>query len=402
MFYQARAGSRTRAPPRKVQALSAFALTPCAHPSRLALWEGMGSGVVPVATRERRAPGKLQPHHCPRAAPRPGASHLRPGPSPHDGRPPPVTTQRRQCGYRPALVRSTAHTAPRAPAIRRAYWEKVNGEYTWHGGDEQPPEGYVKLNESQRGNPNNKKKLYDVYGPAPTPRKKKPKKKGDPGGTSTAPPQIAEGGAKKPLNKGDATNQAKQAPALMETAETQALESATQMQKAVTPELAVAAAEAAQVSRGQGRGSGGQARRPGPEGGRLPRNRRRRALSTRPSAQYRPPRPPRSSPPRPPDWPSWDHGDRYRGPDLLATCPGHRGPEGTGRRRRPLRPGPAGGCLQAPGGHSTCRPLPRRTFYATQVVLTQLAVLAQDGASATRMAEIIVAEPTLPTTTLSN
>ena len=138
--------------------------------------------------------------------------------------------------------------SPAPPALRRAYWEKVKNEYTWHGGDEQPPEGYVKLDEAQKGNPNNKKKLYDVYGPAPTPRKKKPKKKGDPGGTTTAPPQTAQGGdggAKKPLKKGEATKQAKQAPVLVEDAETQALEAATQMQRAGTPALAVAAAKGA-------------------------------------------------------------------------------------------------------------------------------------------------------------
>ena len=128
-------------------------------------------------------------------------------PSTSRGRPRPVRTisLRRLAfaGYNtaPAMPRtvqllsgSRPTPSPAPPALRRAYWEKVKNEYTWHGGDEQPPEGYVKLDEAQKGNPNNKKKLYDVYGPAPMPRKKKAKKKGDPGGTTTAPPQTAQGG----------------------------------------------------------------------------------------------------------------------------------------------------------------------------------------------------------------
>ena len=52
--------------------------------------------------------------------------------------------------------------------------------------------------------------------------------------------------------------------------------------------------------------------------------------------------------------------------------------------------GAADGRLQGPGGP---RPAarPHRALYATLVVLTQLAVLAKDGASVARMAEIIVA-----------
>jgi hypothetical protein len=142
--------------------------------------------------------------------------------------------------------RATPSTAP--PAVRRAYWENVSGVYTWHGGDEQPPESYVKLSEPQRPNPNNKKKLYDIYGPTPAPSKKKKKNKGGSGGASTPPPQVIQGGAKPPKNKLEAAKLANQAPALMETAETQALGAATQMQRALTPGLAAAAAKAAQVA----------------------------------------------------------------------------------------------------------------------------------------------------------
>ncbi|MCU4186213.1 hypothetical protein K6U06_17740 [Acidiferrimicrobium sp. IK] len=130
------------------------------------------------------------------------------------------------------------------PVVQRAYWEKAGNEYTWHGGDEQPPEGYVKLKEAQRPNPNNKKKLYDVYGPAPVGNKKSKKK----GSGAVTPPPVAVGGAKKPLTKSEAATRAKGAAALLESAETQALESATHMQKAATPELAGAAAKAAEAA----------------------------------------------------------------------------------------------------------------------------------------------------------
>lgn len=135
-----------------------------------------------------------------------------------------------------------AVAGPAAPVVQRAYWEKVGSEYTWHGGEEQPPKHYVKLPEAQKGNPNNKKKMYDVYGPPPP--KVGSQKKGKKGG-SGAVVQAPKVEGPKPLNKQQATTQAKKAPALLEAVEVDALLAASEMTKAATADLSIAAAKAA-------------------------------------------------------------------------------------------------------------------------------------------------------------
>ena len=61
---------------------------------------------------------------------------------------------------------------------------------------------------------------------------------------------------------------------LVEDAETQALEAATQMQRAGTPALAVAAAKGVVEAAAQSEGQGQQTQRAGPEVDRLPRHSR--------------------------------------------------------------------------------------------------------------------------------
>jgi hypothetical protein len=154
--------------------------------------------------------------------------------------------------------------------IQRAYWEKVGTDYVWHGGEEQPPGNYIKLDEPKRSNPKNKNALYDVF-QKPEPKKGKPKKKKTKGGSQpigkqqpeavivhVETPQKKEPVKQQPLKKPQALKAAARAPGLLEEAETQALLAATEMSNAATPELAVASSKKADTAASQAAAKAGE------------------------------------------------------------------------------------------------------------------------------------------------
>jgi hypothetical protein len=164
------------------------------------------------------------------------------------------------------VVQPKQGLATPAHTIQRAFWEKVGGDYVWHGGDEQPPDNYIKLEEPKRSNPKNKNALYDVF-QKPEPKKRKAKKKkatGAPQSGGKQPEAVIETPTKKepekqqPLKKPQALKAAARAPGLLEEAETQALLAATEMGNAATPELAVASSKKADTAASQAAAKGNE------------------------------------------------------------------------------------------------------------------------------------------------